>query len=134
MCQENPKELEEENIDDYFDHGKNDIIFERYEKAIENLTKVIEFYKDKKYHSEDLFVAYYARGIAYKHLKKDIEAMRDFEKATELDRNSSEAHFNFTICYQKLFYESGEEEGLELMFKHAEDLKNGYKNYKNYFS
>lgn len=125
MCQENINELEEERINDYFDYGKNDIIFERYEKAIENLTKFIEFYKDKKYHSEDLFVAYYSRGIAYKHLKKDIEAMQDFEKATELDRNSAEAYFNLTLCRQKLFYESGEEEVIELMFEHVEDLKNG---------
>ena len=36
MCQENINELEE-SINDYFDYGKNDIIFERYEKAIENL-------------------------------------------------------------------------------------------------
>ncbi len=30
MCQENINELEVESINDYFDHGKNDIIFERY--------------------------------------------------------------------------------------------------------
>lgn len=133
MCQENFLEDEREKIDELFNRGKDDIIFERYEKAIENLTKVIEFYKDNKYHSEDLFVAYYSRGIAYKHLKKDIEAMQDFEKATELDRNSPEAYFNLTLCCQKLFYESGDEEVIELMFEHAEDLKNGYRSYKNYF-
>ena len=116
MCQE--------SINVYFDYGKNDIIFERYEKAIENLTKVIEFYKDKKYHSEDLFVAYYSRGIAYKHLKKDIEAMQDFEKASCFNRKSAEALHNYGICCQILFDED-DAEIFEFVFDDIELLKNG---------
>ena len=116
MCQE--------SINDYFDYGKNDIIFERYEKAIENLTKVIEFYKDNKYHSEDLFVAHYAHRIAYKNLKKDIEAMQDFEKASCFNRKSAEALHNYGICCQILFGED-DAEIFEFVFDDIELLKNG---------
>ena len=70
-----------ELIEEYFERGKNYIIFEKYVEAIEDLTKAIENFPDDEFHCEKLFMAYYARGVAYKKLKNYTDAMQDFEQA-----------------------------------------------------
>lgn len=91
------------SAEDYLDRRKDFIILEKYSEAIEDLTKVIEFYPHDEFHSEKLFMAYYSRGVVYKKLKKYIEAMQDFEMASAFNENSAEARDNLYICEQILF-------------------------------
>lgn len=113
----------EEITEEYFERGKDNLILEKYSNAIADLTRVIEFYPHNKIYSNKLFMAYYARGVAYKKLKKYTEAMQDFEKAFCFNRNSAEALHNYGICCQILFGEDYAE-FLELVFEDVEDLKN----------
>lgn len=103
MCKKIFTEFDKEMAEEFFERGRNYVILERYSEAIEDLTKVIEFYPHDEFHSEKLFMAYYARGISYKKLKKYIEAMQDFEMASAFNENSAEARNNLYICEQILF-------------------------------
>ena len=85
MCKE--YFTEQEIAEEYFERGRNYVILEKYSEAIEDLTKVIEFFPPEQIYSDKLFMAYYARGVAYKKLKKYIEAMQDFEKAFCFNKN-----------------------------------------------
>lgn len=110
------------SAEDYLDRGKDFIILEKYSDAIEDLTKAIEDFPDDEFHSEKLFMAYYARGFAYKKLKKYADAMQDFEKAFCFNRKSAEALHNYGICCQILFGED-DAEFLEFVFDDVEFLK-----------
>lgn len=124
MAQENCLD----SAENFLERGKNSIIFERYTDAIEDLTKVIEFFPHDEIYAEKLFMAYYSRGFAYKKLKKYTEAMQDFRKASVFNSNSAEVWHNLGICLQKLF--GSDDAGWA--FDLADAIKNGY-SFKNSF-
>ena len=124
MEQENYLEMAE----DFFERGKDYVIFERYADAIEDLTKAIDFLPDDEIYFDKLFMAYYSRGFAYQKLKKYVEAMQDFEKALEFNSNSAEVWNNLGICLQKLFCTDDAAWAFDL----ATAIKSGY-TFRNYF-
>ena len=124
MEQENYLEMAE----DFFERGKDYVIFERYADAIEDLTKAIDFLPDDEIYFDKLFMAYYSRGFAYQKLKKYVEAMQDFEKALDFNSNSAEVWNNLGICLQKLFCTDDAAWAFDL----ANAIKNGY-SFRNYF-
>ena len=97
------KDFDLEIAEKFFERGKNRIIFEKYSEAIEDFTKAIELYPNDEIYSEILFMAYYARGFAYKKLKKYIEAMQDFETAMTYQCDPDASWHNHYICEQILF-------------------------------
>ncbi len=91
------KENPTENLTAYewFSKGKEADTLEDYDKAIEYLTKAIEV--------DDHFKeAYYFRGIAYYENDNSEQAIKDYDRAIELDpKPPAEAHVLRGMAYNK---------------------------------
>ena len=108
------------SAENYLERGKSNLILKKYSEAIEDLTKAIENFSEDELYCEKFFMAYYARGLAYKKIKNFFEATEDFKLALDYNRDSYESWYNLGICYQVLYGC----EFAELAFDMAERLQN----------
>lgn len=68
----------------------------KYEQAIQDYTKTIEFHPSYAW-------TYYNRGLAYHQLTNYDQAINDYTKAIELDANNKWAYYNRALAYYQSF-------------------------------
>lgn len=85
----------DDETEKHFKRGVEYTNVEKYDKAIQEFTRVIT--SDKNYDS-----AYLALGVVYAHKKMDREAAELLKKAIELEPKERMAYFVLARVYEKL--------------------------------
>ena len=98
------------NPNDAFAYNERGSIYfelEKYEQAIQDFDKVIEF---KDFYEPD---AYRRRGNAYLKLEQYERAIRDYNEAVKINLVDEESYLNCAYCWQKLGNEAEAKAALE---------------------
>lgn len=87
-------ELDEKNLDAYYNLARVYYDIKSYNKALETYNKSIEIYP---YDSE----IYYNRAEVYIELNKFEEALKDLEKAISINKSFSDAYYLISVILRK---------------------------------
>ncbi len=85
-----------EKYRDHLDEGITDLYYSRFESALENFNKALQYYPESH-------EAYFYRGNVNRNMNKLDAAMHDYDKAILLNPNYADAYYNRGLLNEFLY-------------------------------